>query len=299
MFRRLFAALPLVALLLVASQVVAEDSSFDSAGVKIHYVVEGEGEPVLLIHGFTANIQMQWGLPGVISKLKNDYRVIAIDNRGHGKSGKPHDPKQYGPEMVNDVVRLLDHLNLPKAHIVGYSMGGFMTNYLVNTHPDRVLTATLGGAGWSRDNDPNMKFIGDLADSLEAGKGIGPLLERLTPPGQPKPDEQQIAFVNQMVMANNDPKALAACIRGMAGLTVTEAQLRSNKVPALALIGSQDPLKLGVDEMAQVMANLRVEVIENTDHMTAFSAPKFIGDLQEFLGDHSLAPVGAAAGGGK
>ena len=79
---------------------------------------------MVLVHGFTANIQVQWGVPGVITKLEPDYKVIALDNRGHGKSDKPHDPKLYGPESVNDVVRLLDHLKIEKAHIVGYSMGG-------------------------------------------------------------------------------------------------------------------------------------------------------------------------------
>ena len=92
----------------------AEDQYFDSNGVKIHYVVEGAGEPVVLVHGFTANIQLQWGMPGIITKLAKDYQVIALDNRGHGKSDKPHDPEKYGPEMINDVIRLMDHLNIKK-----------------------------------------------------------------------------------------------------------------------------------------------------------------------------------------
>jgi pimeloyl-ACP methyl ester carboxylesterase len=297
MFRRTIVWAALVATLLLVSRTTAEDATFDSNGVKIHYIVEGEGEPVLLIHGFAANIQMQWAAPGIISELKKNYQVIARDNRGHGKSDKPHDPKQYGPEMINDVIRLLDHLKLAKAHIVGYSMGGFMTNYLVNTHPDRVMTATLGGAGWAKADDEGVNFITRLAESLESGNGIGPLIERLTPEGQPQPDAKQLELINRMVMASNDPKALAACIRGMIGVTLTEEQLKANKVPTLALIGGADPLKLGVDELAQVMPNLRVEVIENADHMNAFTRPKFIGDLKGFLGDHSKTTAGAAAGG--
>ena len=91
---------------------VAVDSFFDSNGVKIHYTVQGKGEPVLLIHGFTASIPLQWGLPGITAALAKNYQVIAFDNRGHGRSGKPHDPKQYGKEMVEDAVRLLDHLHI-------------------------------------------------------------------------------------------------------------------------------------------------------------------------------------------
>jgi pimeloyl-ACP methyl ester carboxylesterase len=299
MIRRFAAAATLFSLLLVTTCSLAEDKFFDSAGVKIHYIVEGAGEPVVLVHGFTANIQLQWAAPGIISKLKNEYQVIALDNRGHGKSGKPHDPKQYGPEMVNDVIRLLDHLNVPKAHVAGYSMGGFMTNYLVANHPTRVITATLGGAGWRRPDDGTSNLLTTLAESLESGKGISPLIEALTPAGRPKPDQQQLDFINQMVTSMNDTKALAACIRGMAGLTVSESQLKSNKVPALALIGSEDPLKLGVDAMQGVMANLKVDVIDGTDHMTAFSSPEFIGGLKEFLESHSPVAAGAAAGGGK
>jgi pimeloyl-ACP methyl ester carboxylesterase len=134
----------------------ADDQFFDSNGVKIRYTVEGQGEPVLLIHGFTASIEMQWGIPGIIKALANDYQVIALDNRGHGKSGKPHDPKSYGMEMVEDAVRLLDHLKIKKAHVVGYSMGAMITNKLLTTYPDRVICATLGGAAGIREGaEPN------------------------------------------------------------------------------------------------------------------------------------------------
>jgi len=226
-------------------------------------------------------------MPGILSKLSKDYQVIAIDNRGHGKSEKPHDPKQYGAEMVADVIRLLDHLKIEKAHFVGYSMGGFMTGYLVSQHPERILSATLGGAGWSRPDDERLSFLTDLADSLDAGKGIGPLILHLNPADRPKPTEEQLAAVNQMLMITNDSKALAACIRGMKGLAVSEEQLRANKVPTLAIIGDKDPLKAGVDDMQARMSNLKVEVIEGADHMTTFRSPKFIGGLKEFLAAHS------------
>jgi pimeloyl-ACP methyl ester carboxylesterase len=278
----------------------AQDKYFDSDGVKIHYIVEGQGEPVVLVHGFTASIQVQWGLPGILSKLATNYQVIALDNRGHGGSDKPHDPKQYGGKMVGDVVRLLDHLKIAKAHVVGYSMGGFMTSYMVANHPDRLLTATLGGAGWSQAGDARMDFLTELGDSLEAGKGIGPLIVRLTPPNRPKPTDEQIAAINQMLMLTNDQKALAACIRGMQGLAVTETQLRANKVPTLCLIGDQDPLKAGVDDMEKVMSNLKVDVIKGTDHATAFRSPLFVEDLQAFLAGHAAkVPAAAGAAGGR
>jgi pimeloyl-ACP methyl ester carboxylesterase len=262
----------------------SDEGFFDSQGVKIHYTVQGEGEPVLLIHGFTMNLQTQWA--PIIRALEGEYRVIAIDNRGHGRSDKPHDPQKYGAEMVEDQVRLLDHLDIDRAHVVGYSMGGFITNKLLVTHPDRVKTATLGGAGWSRENDARMKTMTDLAESLEAGRGITPLIERLTPAGRPKPTEEQLRTINEMVMFTNDPKALAAVIRGMQGLVVAEEQLRANQVPTLALIGEEDPLKEGVDALAGIMPNLEVVVIDDADHMDAPRRAEFIDQLKQFLAKH-------------
>lgn len=285
MARRIFATFAL--LLISVATVRAEDKFFDSDGVKIHYIVEGQGEPVLLIHGFTANIQMQWGLPGIIKALSSDYQVIALDNRGHGRSGKPHDPKQYGVNMVEDAVRLLDHLKIKQAHVVGYSMGGFITGKLIADHPERLISATMGGAGWSQANDMRLGFLKDLAVSLDEGKGIGPLIAALTPANRPKPTEDQIKGINQMIMLTNDPKALAAVIRGMKEFAVPEEKLKANIVPTLALIGEVDPLKVGVDEMAKRMSNLKVEVIKGADHMTAFARPEFVGDLKDFLASHA------------
>ena len=266
----------------------AEDHFFDSNGVKIHYRVEGQGEPVLLIHGFTASIQTQWALPGIIKALSPDYQVIAIDNRGHGKSDKPHDPKKYGQEMVEDAVRLLDHLKIKKAHVVGYSMGAMVTSKLLTTHPDRILSATLGGSGGLREGR-DLTFFNQLAESLEQGRGMGTLIEALTPPGRPKPTAEQLEAINTMLTLMNDTKALAAVARGFKELAVAEEKLKANRVPTLALIGGDDPLKAGVDALDGVMANLEVVVIENTDHLTAFSSPEFVKGLRGFLAKHSAA----------
>jgi pimeloyl-ACP methyl ester carboxylesterase len=263
----------------------AEEGYFDSNGVKIHYVVEGQGEPVLLIHGFTSSIQGQWGTPGILKELAQDYRVIALDNRGHGKSDKPHDPKQYGVEMAEDAVRLLDHLKIDKAHVVGYSMGGTITAKLLVTHPDRLLSATLGGSGGIREAAVPPRYE-VLAESLEQGKGFGPLIEYLTPAGKPKPTEEQIKLINERLEAANDTKALAAVIRGIKDLAVSDEKLKANQVPALALIGEIDPLKKGVDELDGRLANLHVVVIDGADHITAFMRPEFVKELKDFLGKH-------------
>jgi pimeloyl-ACP methyl ester carboxylesterase len=268
----------------------AEAQSFDSNGVKIHFTVEGKGEPVVLIHGFTATGPLNWAAPGVVKALAADYQVITLDARGHGKSGKPHDPKKYGQEMVEDVVRLLDHLKVKKAHVVGYSMGGFITLKLLATHPERVQSATLGGSGWFRLGDKERGSIGEeLAKSLEAGKGIEPLILRLTPPGQPKPTPEQIKLTNQLVLSVNDPKALAAVARGFQAFVVPEEKLKANKVPTLALIGSLDPVKELLDEMKDKTANLQVVVIDGAHHMNTVGRPEFIDNLKKFLAKNGAA----------
>jgi pimeloyl-ACP methyl ester carboxylesterase len=288
------------ALVLIASSAYcAEDEYFDSNGVKIHYIVAGKGEPVVLIHGFTADINKNWRTgffpvetennaagPRIFERLAKNYQVIALDNRGHGKSDKPHDPKQYGVEMAEDVVRLLDHLRIPKAHVVGYSMGAIITAKLLTTHPDRLLSATLGGHSGIREGEPS-QFYDQLAKSLEEGKGFGPLIERLTPAGRPKPTPQMIAMANAMLAKSNDEKALAAVVRGFNELAINPDRLETNHVPTLALIGEFDPLKKGVDALQGHMGSLKIVVVKGTDHVTAISSPDFMKALSEFLREHS------------
>ena len=233
----------------------------------------------MLVHGFTASYAGNWQRPGVMEALGTaGYRVIAMDCRGHGASGKPHAPEQYGLEMVRDVVRLLDHLNIERAHVVGYAMGGLITNKLRAMHPERLLTATLGGAGWSGDN----------AD--EAGAiSFRELPVRLAPlPAAPVPTADAIAAANAALLASNDPKAFAAVIRGFPQLShITADNLRANTVPTLALIGDRDPLIEGVERLAGVMSNLDVVEIPGATHMTLFREDMFIEHLVGFLDAHS------------
>lgn len=274
----LLVAAPLLA---AGDEAASTDQFFDSEGVKIRYRVWGQGEPIVLVHGFTASIDANWVQPGVVAALAESFKVIALDARGHGKSDKPHDPAAYGEKMAHDVVRLLDHLGVEKAHVVGYSMGGFITLKLVTLHPERFHSAVLGGAGW---NPPGASAaIPGLAESLESGNGIGPLMEALTPAGRPKPSPEQIAMVNQMLLATNDPLALAAVIRGMGGLGVTESELRAIEVPILAVVGEVDPLRAGVDALDAVLPATEVVVLTGKDHMSAVADPGLPSAVRDFV----------------
>ena len=261
--------------------------SFDSDGVPIHYVVSGPGgaEPVVLIHGFAGNVTDPWS--AISPSLEKDYRVIALDCRGHGRSGKPHEPEKYGVEMVRDVVRLLDHLHIKKAHVVGYSMGAVIAVNVAARFPDRVLSLTLGGSGALRENSE--KMMRELADSLENGRGLRPFLmdmiadkRKLTP--------AFIKMADDVVLSANDPKALAAVVRGAmlpdTGLKLTDAQIAGITPPSLALIGAEDPVRSGVDDLQKLHPSTSVVVIAHSDHMNAWQKPEFLLELRKFLEAH-------------
>ena len=129
----------------MAQQPLPEDRFFDSGGVKIRYVDQGKGDAIVLVHGYTGNLERHWVAPGIFGDLVKDNRVVALDCRGHGKSGKPDDPASYGAEMGQDIVRLLDHLKIARAHLVGYSLGAIIAGQVLTTDEKRFQTVTFIG----------------------------------------------------------------------------------------------------------------------------------------------------------
>lgn len=261
-----------------------EGTYFDSDGVRIHYTDVGEGEPVVLVHGFAFNADLNWRSPGVIDALKQEYRVIAIDNRGHGLSDKPSDLAAYGEHMPGDIVRLLDHLKIGRAHVVGYSMGGFITLKLTTMHPERLLSAAPCGMGWGQVDAETADLIDRIATSLEQGKGFGPLLERLNIEDSRGGLTGRI--FNRMLTSINDTQALAKVMRAMPALSVTEAQLRANQVPTLSVVGSADPLAENAGPLQEVMANHELVYLEGADHVTALRHADFLPALKKHLKAH-------------
>jgi pimeloyl-ACP methyl ester carboxylesterase len=265
------------------------DAFFDSNGVRIRYVVTGRGEPVVLIHGWAASAEM-WD--PLVEELSKSYEVIALDCRGHGQSGKPHDPKQYGVEMANDVVRLLDHLHIRKANVVGYSMGGGIALKMLVDHSDRFLTAVIGGSegfrkgvgpGWDDEN-----FIREL----ESGMSLSDAMIANAPADRPTPTPEQRAMMKQMD-ASQDPKALAAQRRGNTGLEIDDAALKAIHVPVLVVVGSRDNPDR-VKALVAALPDARLDVIEGAGHGSATDSPQFVKDVREFLDRHAAAYKKAA-----
>jgi pimeloyl-ACP methyl ester carboxylesterase len=265
---------------------------FDSAGVKIRYLIEGnkDGEPVVLIHGLAANVEIQWTT--IRAELGKDYRIIALDLRGHGLSGKPHESGKYGPELAEDVIRLLDHLHVKKAHVVGYSLGGAVALHLAVRYPDRVLSATLGGMGVPKPpgGDATLR---DLADSLEKGdkgEGFKPLLVYFHPRDD-RLEAVKMEAANRFLMQTTDLKAMAALVRSLRAkeAALTDDQLKTLKVPILAIVGDKDPFKEGVDELKKLAPAVQVVVLKNANHLDTFLRPEFCAALKEGLAKHHQA----------
>jgi pimeloyl-ACP methyl ester carboxylesterase len=287
---------------IVPSITPAAEQYFDSAGVKIAYLDEGRGEPVVLLHGFSLSAAEMWTrLPfaptPIIPAVANEHRVIAPDFRGHGLSDKPHDPAMYGSELAEDVVRLLDHLGVAKAHVVGYSMGASVAGKLLALHPQRLLSVTFGGGGPMLRTTPALsEAMNATAESLERGDGFGPLLVALSPEGQPKPTLAQAAMMSKLTLWGKDQRALAAAVRGQSSLEVTENELAACDVPVLFVYGSREAaFKVQFIAAAQTaFPSAEVAVIQDCDHMTTVGSPEFLEAVLRFTRAHSATVVPVA-----
>lgn len=267
----------------------AVEQFFDSAGVRIRYIEEGWGECVVLVHGYTSDAEAQWAWTGIPQALAARYRVIALDVRGHGRSGKPHAAAQYGPEMGYDILRLLDRLGIARAHIIGYSMGAHIVAQLLTIHPERFLTATLGGApgrfSWSPEDQQR---VDREAAEMEQGLLRSQML-RLWPNGEPPPDEARIRELSAAQLARQDVRALAAVRRSNPAQVVTLAQMAAVTVPTLGLVGTADPYLGSFFELRARMPQLKLVTIENASHGLAPGRPEFAQAILVFLHAHPAA----------
>jgi pimeloyl-ACP methyl ester carboxylesterase len=266
--------LALSASLTLGSPPAISEGCFNSGGTQIYYLDVGEGEPVIVLHGFA----MTFGRPLIAERLAevvgSSYRLIAPHLRGHGRSDTPHDPESYGIAMVEDIVLLLDELGIGSAHIIGHSFGGLIALKLSTLYPDRVNSLVIAGIGWLGPSQ-NLGLTEVVAITLENEASLKPLLSLLAS------NPEQLSSL-QAHIDGTDTKALAACIRSTQELILTEEQLKSNQTPTLAVIGDRDPFRSSVEVMRGVKPNLTVLVVSGSGHSAA-AAPDSLRSIKGFI----------------
>jgi pimeloyl-ACP methyl ester carboxylesterase len=249
-------------------------ASFKNGSVEIAYLDEGQNqpdaEPVVLVHGFASNKEVNWVNPSWISTLtRAGRRVIALDNRGHGASSKLYDPAAYhSATMADDVQALLDHLNIECADVMGYSMGARIAAFLAVDHPARVRAVILGGLGIRLVDGVGLPE--SIADALEAPS----LADVRDPTGR-----IFRAFAEQ---TKSDLKALAACIRG-SRQTLSREQVAGIAKPVLVAVGTKDTVAGSAPALAALIPGARTLDIPDRDHMLSVGDNVFKAGVLDFL----------------
>ena len=241
--------------------------------IKIAYDLVGEGEPIVLVHGFASNRFMNWRAPGWYETLsKAGRQVIALDVRGHGESSKPHDIEAYDEgELARDVVRLLDHLGYARADVMGYSMGGFIALRLLQDNPARVRRAVVAGVG------ENYYGRGRLeSDAIAAGLRARDAAHVT----DPVPRQFRV-FAEQ---GRNDLEALALCMTRPRH-SFTAEEFRGLEVPVLIVLGENDTVTGPPDALAEAVPAARVVVVPRRDHMSTVGDKVTKATVLEFLSE--------------
>ena len=245
---------------------------FNSAGVEIAYETWGQGPPLLLVHGFASNMNVNWVETGWVKALSGaGYSVIAFDNRGHGQSGKLYDSNQYlAPMMADDAKRLLDHLKIENAAVMGYSMGARIAAFLTMQNPTRVTAAIF--AGLAERMISGVGGAEEIADALEAVD-----LAAVT-------DRSARGFRIFADSTRSDRAALAACIRS-SRVKIKQEALAAITCPVLVVAGDLDEVAGKVEGLTTIIPGAHGVVLPNRNHMNAVGDSGYKAAVLGFLGE--------------
>lgn len=248
--------------------------SFQSDGVEIWFDDVGAGDPVVLVHGWGSTAQQNFGDTGWVQMLSGRFRVIAMDCRGHGRSAKPHrqaiSNDLYGrAAMAGDVICLLDHLEIARALIMGYSMGASIVLELLMRHPNRLRGAVLGGIAYDDGiEDPALRAAISQALLASSGAAIKDPVAR--------------AYRRFAESAGNDLFALAAIISASRRF-IDPAELARITVPTLIVVGANDDAIGPHDDLPKMIPASRIVKLPGRDHMTAPADPVFKDEVAKFF----------------
>lgn len=240
-------------------------------GVRISYEEAGQGAPIILVHGFASNRASNWIAPGWFKTLTEaGRRVVALDCRGHGDSEKLYAPADYDEgAMAGDIVRLMDHLAIPHADVMGYSMGGFLVVRLLADAPARVGRAIVSGVG--------QNYFTPLTVDAErvAAALLAPSADAVTDPVA----KGYRAFAERQ---KGDLKALAACMR-RPRVSLMPGELARLRTPVLVACGERDDVSGRPEPLARAFADGTSYVIPGRDHMLAVGDAKHKKAVLQFL----------------
>jgi pimeloyl-ACP methyl ester carboxylesterase len=258
--------------------------------VPIHYEVIGTGTPILLVHGLLTSFEGNWGQSGWVDFLLAQGRqVVGMDCRGHGRSGKPHDPRAYdGDQTPDDVVAVMDAVGLECTDLMGYSLGGRIVINLLARIPERFTSVIVGAAGLRTVRLNRTATIEALeTDDVSSITDPGALFMR-------RFAESRLTDPTSLAGRDNDLKALAACMRGDSTNTIGDDPaervdtLRRVQTPVLAVVGEKDGVLSEAKLLIETVPVGELVVLPGEDHLSAVSSQKYKEAVVSFLKAHAL-----------
>ncbi|HYK11676.1 MAG TPA: alpha/beta fold hydrolase [Gemmatimonadales bacterium] len=249
----------------------APDQFAQLRDVRLRYREAGLGEPVLLIHGLGASLEV---LASLGDSLAVDHHVIAFDVRGFGQSTKFARPHDYGRAMADDVIHLLDHLHIQRAHVIGHSMGALIAANLAERYPGRVASATLIAGPFWPDSVTAFHAMAPWEAELQAGRGMTALLRWLFP----RLDSASAVTLDRQLMASNDLASLEAVIPSLGSLVV--GLNRPARMPVL-IAAAGDSLNAYSHALAAHWASARLLEFPTASHAGILNQPGLLTAIRQ------------------
>lgn len=260
-------------------------------GCRYFVEVNGQGRPLLLLHGFSGSSQ-NW--QPLWPELAGTFQLITVDILGHGRSDFPKDSTRYAmPAVAADLIAILDELGLAETNLCGYSMGGRLALYTAVAYPKRfsavVLESASPGLKTKTERQARIRQDNELADWLEVN-GMQAFVDRweqlpLWQSQKSLPEETRQALRRQRLL--NQPLGLANSLRGM-GTGSQPSQwynLAQLYLPTLLIVGEQDPKFVSINrQMADLLPKARLEIVPAAGHTVHLERPlTFVHLIRHFL----------------